>query len=267
MAQTLSDYFPERHTERKDAALDALEAAKRANSPLDIALARKTYHMDALLHIDGDLETLRRATQECIVLARVHGPDRMLALQYNTLSEVEFAAGEYVKAMAHSRDVIRIADEVGATRSWLFALENFPHYATAAREWSAAREGAATLIRNAREAGWKTGPVYGILALAEVSAAVGDLQNAAVLLGFCLTRFGQDVHLQQTGCQAKAFAALNGSLREELDPPALQAALEAGARLTEDEAVALALASSRESRDLFTREDEDRENHSDDLTA
>jgi hypothetical protein len=146
------------------------------------------------------------------------------------MSEMEFSAGEEVRALGYGRGALRYAEASGSRSRLEVSAANLAIYA------------GSRALRVSTEARSLAGITWAVHALASVAVGLDDPHRAARLLGFCDARCGA-LHAPRKAEQCEEIAArrLRVRLAAALDPASLGGELETGALLAEDEAIAEAL--------------------------
>ncbi|HEY0798059.1 MAG TPA: diguanylate cyclase, partial [Candidatus Baltobacteraceae bacterium] len=239
LAGILAWFFPE-ELELADATLaESIELARATDNPLEVSFSLQT-RCD--INEEWDTAKKRAIIEEGLVLCRAYGNDRQISGEFTRLSELEFEAGEYARALSYGRDAMRFAEAAGATETFQVAASNFVHYAAATNNWATTHETAESLIRTSRETGSAEGLTWSVQALAAVSANIGDYARAARLLGFCGKRVGVLHGPMLVGSsQAIVHRDILQILHANLTPQELHDQLEIGEGFSDGEAVREAL--------------------------
>jgi predicted ATPase len=193
----------------------------------------------------GDLETAARMRERGRMEQRSLGNPRGERLAAANLAEVEHARGRTQRAIAIVREMLPElrsgADKHGLSlilqnlAGYLVAIDDLPGAAAAARE--------AIGIRAAREPD-HTHVAIAIEHLALAEALRGDGVLAATLEGYADAVFGRHGYPRQL-TESTTYDRLTALLREELAPDELARLTAAGAALTPEAAIALALEESQ----------------------
>jgi hypothetical protein len=239
-AQTLCWFYPREHALAERVATEAIEVARGASDPLSLAYALKTL---ALTYPQHAIEQRREVLEESLALFRQYGNDLQIGSVLTWISEAEFAAGEAVRAMGYGRAALRNAEECGSRSRMEISCANLAMYAASAGDVPAALEAGMRALRLALESRSPAGITWGLQSIALVASAQGDPHRSARLLAYCDRRCGT-LHTPRQAETSEEVTArrLRVALAASLEAAELGAAFEAGARMTEDEAVAEALA-------------------------
>jgi len=160
------------------------------------------------------------------------------------LSEMEFVAGEdVVRALGYGRAALRYAESSGSRVRLEISAANLAMYAAGAGEWDTAIATAGRALRLSLESRSVAGVTWAVQALACAAAGRGDVARAARLLAFCDARCGS-LHSPRQADQGEDVSArrLRVRLAAAMTPGALSRELRAGSELSEEAAVAEALA-------------------------
>jgi diguanylate cyclase (GGDEF)-like protein len=239
LAQTLCWYF-RRDRETADAlAQEAIEVARASGDALSLAYALKTRALTMAADLVGNK---REHLEESLTLFRRYGNEQQIGSALSWMSEMEFSAGEEVRALGYGRAALRYAEASGSRSRLEVSAANLAIYAGSAGDWETAVRSGSRALRVAAEARSLAGITWSVQALASVAAGLDDPRRAARLLGFCDARCGT-LHAPRQAEQCEDIAArrLRVRLAAALDAAILSGELEAGALLAEDDAVAEAL--------------------------
>jgi predicted ATPase len=239
LAQTLCWYF-RRERDAADAfAQEAIAVARASADPLSLAYALKTR---ALTMDAGNVAAKREHLEEALTLFRRYGNDQQIGSALTWMSEMEFSAGEEVRALGYGRAALRYAEASGSRSRLEVSAANLAIYAGSAGDWATALRTGSRALRVSAEARSLAGITWAVQALASVAAGLDDPRRAARLLGFCDARCGT-LHAPRQAEQCEDIAArrLRVRLAAALDAAGLGGELEAGALLAEDDAIAEAL--------------------------
>jgi diguanylate cyclase (GGDEF)-like protein len=240
LAQTLWWFFQRDRELAIELALEAIDVARASGEPLSTAYALRTY---ALTVPATDVDRRRELTEESLALFRRYGNDQQIGSALTWISELEFVAGEVVRAIGYGRAALRSSEASGSRSRLETSAANLAFYAAAAGDWTTARSAGMKGLRSAVETRSLTGITWNVQALAGVAAGIGDARVAAQLLAFCDARCGTLHAPRQAGLSEEICARrLRLFLAGALPPNELSDALERGGAMSEDEAVALALA-------------------------
>jgi diguanylate cyclase (GGDEF)-like protein len=244
LAQVLYWYFPRERADAQRFAEEAIAVARASGDQLAIAAALKTR---ALLLRLSDIAGKRELMEECLALSRRYGNDLQVGSVLSWMSEMEFVAGEnIVRALGYGRAALRYAETSGSRMRLEISAANLAMYAAGAGEWKIATATAARALRLSLESRSPAGITWAIQALACVAAGLGEYARAARLLAFCDARCAS-LHSPRQADQGEDVSARRLRLRLSTAMAAadLGRELQAGSGLTEEAAVAQALALER----------------------
>jgi hypothetical protein len=190
----------------------------------------------------GNIAAKREHLEEALTLFRRYGNDQQIGSALTWMSEMEFSAGEEVRALGYGRAALRYAEASGSHSRLEVSAANLAIYAGSAGDWATAVRAGSRALRVSAEARSLAGITWAVQALASVAAGLDDPRRAARLLGFCDARCGA-LHAPRQAEQCEDIAArrLRVRLAAALDAASLGGELEAGALLAEDDAIAEAL--------------------------
>jgi diguanylate cyclase (GGDEF)-like protein len=244
LAQVLYWYYPREREEARRFGVEALELARASGDQVSIAFALNT---SALMLDLSDIEGKRGLMEEALALSRRFGNDEQIGLVLTWMSEVEFAAGEdVVRALGYGRAALRCAESSGSRMRLEISAANLAIYAAGAGEWHMAIAAASRALRLSRESRTAAGITWAIQGLACAAAGLEEYALAARLLAFCDARCGK-LHSPRQADQGEDVSArrLRAKLAAALSASDLSRELQAGSELSEDAAVAQALAIDR----------------------
>jgi diguanylate cyclase (GGDEF)-like protein len=248
LAQALCLYFPRERRTANALAQEAIAVARSSGDVLSLAYALKTR---ALTLDAAEIARKREHLEESLTLFRRHGNDQQIGSVLTWMSEMEFSAGEHVRALGYGRAALRYSEASGSRSRLEVAAANLAIYAGSAGDWPTAIRAGSKALRVSCEAHSVAGITWAIQGLAAVACGLGDPRRAARLLAFCDARCGT-LHppRQSDQCEDVAARRLRVRLAAALAPSILGGELAAGALLTEEEAVAEALDIERGAGDL-----------------
>lgn len=198
------------------------------------ALAMQTY-----VH-PGDIEERVARFNEAIALFRATGDERGTARSLSWLAEQLFQSGDAKRALEVNRESIAILRKRRLRSNLIVSLMNNAGYSLWLDDFESAREGARESMTLCEEVQDHLDIPICIQHLAAVANARGNPQSAARLAGFVDARFVQiDEPRQLT--EQMLYDRLMASLREQVPQAQLQALMNDGALLTEEEAIAEAM--------------------------
>ncbi|HEV8021049.1 MAG TPA: diguanylate cyclase, partial [Candidatus Lustribacter sp.] len=239
LAQALYLYFPRERETASALGQEAIEVARSSGDLLSLAYALKTR---ALTLPSDEIARKREHLEESLTLFRRYGNDQQIGSVLTWMSEMEFSAGESVRALGYGRAALRYSEASGSRSRLEVAAANLAIYAGSAGDWTTAIRTGRKALRVSTEAHSVAGITWAIQSLASVAAGRDDARLAARLLGFCDARCGT-VHAPRQADQCEDIAArrLRVRLATALAPEILGGELEAGALLGEEDATVAAL--------------------------
>lgn len=239
LAQALYLYFPRERATANTLAQEAIEVARSSGDLLSLAYALKTR---ALTLKADEIARKREHLEESLTLFRRYGNDQQIGSVLTYMSEMEFSAGEGVRALGYGRAALRYSEASGSRARLEVAAANLAIYAGSAGDWATAVRIGTRALRVSTEAHSVAGITWAVQGLATVACGQGDPRRAARLLGFCDARCGT-LHAPRQADQCEDIAArrLRVRLAAALAPEILGGELESGALLTQDEAATEAL--------------------------
>jgi hypothetical protein len=239
LAQNIGWYFRQDRALADGLACESIAIARTLDDPLQLAMSLRTRG----LTIDiSDFPQKRAVLEESLALMRAHGNDRWVGSILTWISELEFSAGDEARALEYGLEAVAFGESSGSKELYSGANANLAQYAAASGDWETARAAAAEALRVTRATPEAEHTTFAIQALALVAGGVGKSETAARLVGFCDARVGV-VHPPRQADQSDdiLYRRLMQRLRETLDPVVLERAMRAGAAMSKDEALALAL--------------------------
>jgi diguanylate cyclase (GGDEF)-like protein len=239
LAETIGWHFrPER--ELADAlACESIDIARTLNDPIRLALALRTRG----LTIDiSDFPKKRAVLEESLALLRLHGTDLSIGIMLTWISELEFSAGDWPRALGYGREAVRYSESADSRRLITAALTNLSNYSAALEDWETARAALVQSIASSRRIYQAEQLTFSIQAAACVATGNGRDDDAARLIGWCDERMGT-LHAGRQADQSEdiMYRRLMDALRSRVDAAALATLMREGAAMNEDEAAALAL--------------------------
>jgi predicted ATPase/class 3 adenylate cyclase/TolA-binding protein len=229
------------HAGRFDDAVPFLERAYAAHKSLSTPALNEVLRRWAVTDLQrGDLESAR---QRFTVVARLERPgSEAHASAMLNLGELEFAAGNASAARAAAEEARQTYARLDASPLGL-TLCNLAAYAMAEEQYEDAR----AFLREGLRVLKRSGTHWLVIAVehhAVLGGLSGDRERAVTLIGFSESRFkAQGYSRERT--ERHGYERLMHILREAFAEEDLRSRMERGARLAEDEALALADAISR----------------------
>ncbi len=219
-----------------DRALALFEQAGRTRSI--IYATAFSWKGSALVGLGHHAEA-RQLFADCIALDEALGDGERAAVERLNLAELDFADGQVASALLN---IDRSLEVIGGrqTRAEATALLNAAAYRIVLGELSPALEAATAVLKITRRIGAPLSRAFAIQHLATVAALRGDARSAARLVGYvdaCLA--GEGVAREPT--ELRTFDILRSSLSERLAAAEQDALIAAGRKLSEREAIELAL--------------------------
>jgi predicted ATPase/class 3 adenylate cyclase len=193
-----------------------------------------------IAHDHGRPEEARQLYAEALALtAALDDEESAIGIRLN-MAELEFSMGNPERALELARAVEEEHRGPRMRRLVMFALQNGAAYRLALGDTSGARSAAQDALRLARGAS-PDSVVFTIQNLAAVAAQNGDPRRAARLRGF-VDRWYRSEGYEREPTEARTYEILMAALSEQLDDSEIEALAIEGALLSEDRAVAEALA-------------------------
>jgi predicted ATPase/class 3 adenylate cyclase len=195
----------------------------------------------------GRFDQARQSYAEALALATAIGDEFSEGLVRTNMAELEFRLGNAVRALevvsavkAQARG-LSSRDNYTSNANYLNnALTNSAAYQIALDDIAGARTDAREVLRLARGASWYSTAIA-IQHLATVAACSGDLRSGARLRGYVDASY-RSGGAERERTEARTYEILMTALREKLSESEIEAFAAEGAQMTEDQAVAEALA-------------------------
>ncbi len=226
---------------RREEADSALAEAGRLleHCAVPKVLARYCSYLAILKWITGDLRAARAEFDRASSLFRAAGSERQVVRMLGYVAELDWSRGDLGAAIPGFREVVaRLREQPAGTRSSLgLVLANLAGALTENGELSAALAAAREALPLIREGGYLW---LHLSHLALRVALAGNAEDAARLAGFADAVLAAKGAARQPN-EARARSRLDALLCERLARDARERLLEEGSRLTEDEAIRVAL--------------------------
>ncbi len=235
-SMTVALYFPSDRMFAKELADEAVELARRLGAPRLLTLALRS---QGVTMAPGDVRGRLAVLTEALALARASGDNpRLVTTFLMQLAEAQFTAERYDEAVALGNEAAELAALTEYAQMVIFTKTNVAHYAIMTGDWETARRQAVEALRLATDAKDAYSVTLGLNALAGVEGASGDATASAELFGFCDARFGR-LHppRQQGSCEEIVYRRVYEQLKERLGHERLRERLDAGAVLSENDAI------------------------------
>jgi tetratricopeptide (TPR) repeat protein len=238
LAQIIGWYYSHERALADSLACESIDIARESKDSVQLALSLRTRSLTLDI---ADFPRKRAVLEESLALIREHGSDRQIGGMLTWISEMEFAAGDKVRALEYGRESVRFAESSGSNELYTTATANLANYACAMGEWDTLRSIADETIRLSRKARHHQSLTFALQALAGLAAGLGHHERAARLVGFCNVRCGI-VHPQRQANSSDEilYRDVMTLLTRCLDEATLSRALKNGAGMNEDEAAHLA---------------------------
>ncbi len=189
----------------------------------------------------GRLESARVDFAEAIALSDALGDELSATVTRLNMSEIEFQAGNTKRAL----DVLEKASSAARAMSMEYrwsALVNAAAYRIVLNDIAGARDAAREALRGSRAA-FPTLATAAMQHLATVEALSGSPRQGARLLGYVNASYG-GARYEREFTERRTYEILMAALHDTLDDGEIESLAVEGARLTEEQAVAEALAYS-----------------------
>lgn len=236
-SQIVGWYFREDRELADDLAIESIEIARELGDPILLALCLRTRG----LTIDiSDFPAKRAVLEESLALMRQHGNERQIASMLTWISDLEFSAGEERRALEYGREAVRYAESSRSNEIYATATVNLANYACALGEWTSARQAIHEAIRVSRKTRFHATLTFALQAYALIASEFGDHVRAAMLLGFCDSRFGT-LHPDRQSDQSEDMLhrRLLAMLDEHVATDDLARNMATGSAMNEEEAISL----------------------------
>jgi len=192
--------------------------------------------------VAGRCDEARLLLDEALALGRATQADFWVLRTLVYKAEVEFAEGRVDRAVAEAREVVALCRSMRRTGLRGHALCNLAGYLIARGEIDEARSALREGLPLARQSELGTAMVAGGLQhLAAIALGEERRERAARFLGYAHAFFTAEFE-GRISAKLESHERLLEELRRSLPPDRLAALMETGARWTEDEAMAAALA-------------------------
>jgi predicted ATPase/class 3 adenylate cyclase len=194
--------------------------------------------MAVAAYFAADYAAARPLVKRSAAVARAVGDTRGLVNAQIALGELEFAAGEVQSAITTVRDMINGGDH--NRRQLSLGLGNLTAYLLAAERVTEAKLTAFSGLHKARALGWPAATARMIEHLALITGLQSDAERAARLLGYSEAFYvGGTASREIT--EQRGFDRLLTLLSSTLEPDELAKLRVEGSRLSENEAIEMAM--------------------------
>lgn len=219
----------------------SLAIARELGDRHGIALAQ--FHLGVALMIEGDTAGARRSLEESLKLFREVGWSRGAAFVLNSLGEVARVEGDYDQAAVFYRESLTLVQELGDKLSVASSLINLGFVALHRGETIKAKQSLGSSLKLLMEAGALRLSPASLAGLAGVLAASGRTYPGVRLLAAAIALRAADGIIWEPPDRAEVERIM-AALRQTLDPESYDRAWAEGNALTQDEAIAQALAAA-----------------------
>ncbi|MBV8150647.1 MAG: hypothetical protein JOY59_03745 [Candidatus Eremiobacteraeota bacterium] len=233
-----------------DLSESLLRSLHRENSRLYAAMLKvKAY----LVKEHGRLEECRALLVRSRNLFAALGEECDAALNVGTLGALDFEAGDAAAALVLAKqaaEMLEVAEETGHARDSrirAIALANVARYSLAVGDSDGARAAARSSLELSLRCGEALELVTAMEILAAIAALWRDPRRAAKMLGYADAWHRNAGYERQAG-EKKTYDDAISSLREQLPLEEVEALIAQGARLTEKQALELALHDGSQAR-------------------
>jgi tetratricopeptide (TPR) repeat protein len=240
LAQIIGWYFRAERVTADALACESIEIARGLDNPLQLALSLRTRG----LTIDiSDFPQKRAVLEECLALIRRYGNDWQTGNTLTWISDLEFSAGDWPRALEYGREAVRFAERAASRQLYVSSMSNLAAYAGALGDWETARFAIGRSIAMCRNTHQQEFLSFMAQAAAVVALGTGRAEDAARLIGWCDARVGT-LHPTRQADQSEDICHrhLMKDLRERLGKGELAHLMSEGTALSEKDALALALA-------------------------
>ncbi len=229
-----------RTQEAESAIEDALKISRASDltrTPIQVlALTNRALVAD----VCGRSDEARTSYAEALSVATDLGDDHGVTTIRVNMAELEFQEGNAARALELVREIEEQRRSPGADRLVVSALQNGAAYRIALGDIAGARIAALDALRRARGV-FALNVAVSMQHLAAVAIRSGDVRRGGRLLGYVDAWFLNERYVRES-TEQRAYEMLLTALRETLTDPEIEALASEGARLSEDQAVAEALA-------------------------
>jgi predicted ATPase len=203
------------------------------------AEALSVYQLGAVSMREADYPGARRRFEESLALWKEVGDEHCAGIVLASLGWVHLAAGDReaaARVLEESREIHRGSEDLWAVSS---GQAGFARLALARGDLSGARVPLGECLRLRMEVGDRPAVAQCLEIIAQWCVAGGDLESGARLLG-AADAVREGLGAPRSPLEESPLEESRNRLRNGLDPAAQEAALEAGRRLSLEEAAALA---------------------------
>lgn len=189
----------------------------------------------------GDWSLARERFDRVLAAARMQGDDNTVSIALNNLAECEHNVGNTPRAIEIARELVARESRLGQPGQQVFSLNNLSAYLLACNELAEAKPLAHEALRKALDTQHAGAIVCALQHLGACAAANGDVERAALVLGYTDGIFGPA--LPREGTEQSEYDAALERLRSALGEERTATLLERGKTLPQEEAIALAASS------------------------
>ena len=239
LAQIIGWFYRDERAYADELACESIAIALETGDAYQIGISLRTR---GLTLGNSDFPQKRAVLEESLRILRTLKIDRAIASTLMWLSELEFSSGDVMRAFTLGREGVEAAEAAASPLMLMKTHLNLATYSAAIGYYDTARTSAAATIAAARDLNASEAISFAIQALAYVSAAMGDPQRAARLMGFCDSRVGL-MHAPRAADQSEdlLYRRLNASLHASIPEGDLLGLYLEGAQLVETDAIEEAL--------------------------
>jgi predicted ATPase/class 3 adenylate cyclase len=228
-------------TQEAETAIEGALELSRENSltrtPIQVlALTNRALVAD----VCGRSNEARKSYAEALCLATELGDDHGATTIRVNMAELEFQVGNAARALELVAEIEELRREPGADRLVVSALQNGAAYRIALGDIAGARIAALDALQHARGV-FALNVAVSMQHLANVAIRNGDVRRSGRLLGYVDAWFLNEKYVRES-TEQRAYELLLMALREKLGDSEIKALAAEGAQLSEDQAVAEALA-------------------------
>lgn len=220
-----------------EGALELSRESRLTGTPIQVfALTNRALVAD----VCGRSDEARKSYDEALCLATELGDSHGATTIRVNMAELEFQAGNAARALELVAEVEEDQRGPAADRLVVSALQNGAAYRIALGDITGARVAALGALQHARGV-FALNVTISIQHLATVAICNGDVRRGGRLLGYVDARFLNE-HYARESTEQRAYELVLTALREQLSDSEIEGLAAEGARLSEDQAIAEALA-------------------------
>jgi tetratricopeptide (TPR) repeat protein len=192
------------------------------------------------LMLRGELDASRKSFSDALALYQARGDDTGCDRALANLAELEFAAGNAVRAIERAQEALAIDLRLKRKSNLAISYNNIAAYRASLGQYDEARASARAALSAARESQHAVMVGIAIQHLALIAAVRGDARRSAHLVGFADGAY-KTAGSQREPTEQKGYQLTMATLRELLDEVQLSSALAEGGAMSEDQALEEAL--------------------------